>query len=193
MSKVKKKTCIVHYHGLNSYSEIKSLSSANENRFRAANVKREELKRENYHQMQCGSIPATINDDHGIHMTPCYKKFTLILSSRYDDKESEETRSSKRNSSSNIAAWVYPNTCGICKKGIIKYQGKKVTPKTIATNEASDTIKEAAKTKDFELYAEIKDLDLIAKAFKYHEHCRKNITRKRKHGETVSIKFMVLS
>ena len=48
-----------------------------------------------------------------------------------------------------------------CKKGIIKYQGKKVVPKTIATNEASDTIKEAAKTKDLELYAEIKDLDLI--------------------------------
>ena len=79
------------------------------------------------------------------------------------------------------------------KKGIIKYQGKKVAPKTIATNEASDTIKEAAKTKDLELYAEIKDLDLIAKEFKYHEHCRKNFTRKRKRGETVSIKFMVLS
>ena len=134
MSKVKKKTCIVHYHGLNSYSEIKSGSSANENRIRAAKVKREEPKGENYHQMQCGSIPETINDDHGIHMIPCYKKFMLILSSRYDDKESEETRSSKRNSNSNIAAWVYPNTCGICKKGIIKYQGKKVVPKTIATN-----------------------------------------------------------
>ena len=193
MSKVKKKTCIVHYHGLNSYSEIKSVSSASGNRIRAAKVKREELKGENYHQMQCGSIPKTINDDHGMHMTPCYKKFTLILSSRYDDKDSEETRSSKRNSSSNIVAWVYPNTCGICKKRIIKYQGRKVVPKTIATNEASDTIKEAAKTKDFELYAEIKDLNLIAKEFKYHEHCRKNFTRKRKHGETASIKFMVLS
>ena len=123
-------------------------------------------------------------------MTPCYKKFTFTLSSRYDDKESEETRSSKRNSSSNIAAWTYPNTCSICKKGIIKYQGKKVAPKTIATNEASDTIKEAAKTKGLELYAEIKDFYLIAK---YHEHCRKNFTRKRKHGETISIKFMVLS
>ena len=143
--------------------------------------------------MQCESIPETINDDHGIHMTPCYEKFTLILSSRYDDKDSEEMRSSKRNSSSNIAAWVYPNTCGICKKGIIKYQGKKDASKTIATNEASDTIKEAAKTKDLKLYAEIKDLDLIAKEFKYHKHCRKNFTRKRKHGETVSIKFMVLS
>ena len=168
MSKVKKKTCIVHYHGLNSYPEIKSVSSANENRIRAATVKREELKGGNYHQMQCGSIPKTINDDHGINETPCYKKFTLIVSSRYDDKESEETRSSKRNSRSNIAAWVYPNTCSICKKGIIKYQGKKVSPKTIATNEASDTIKEAAKTKDLELYAEIKDLDLITKEFKYH-------------------------
>ena len=107
MSKVKKKPCIVHYHGLNSYSEIKSVSSANENRIRAAKVKREELKGEDYHQMQCGSIPETIKDDHGIHMlqiTPCYKKFTLILSSRYDNKESEETRSSKRNFSSNIAA-----------------------------------------------------------------------------------------
>ena len=51
---------------------------------------------QNYHQVQCESIPETISDDHGIHMTPCYKKFTLILA-RCDNKESGETRSSKRN------------------------------------------------------------------------------------------------
>ena len=79
MSKVKKKTCIVHYHGLNSYFEIKSVSSANENRIRAAEVKRQELNGENYHKMQCGSIPETINDDHGIQMTPCYKKVHVDL------------------------------------------------------------------------------------------------------------------
>ena len=52
------------------YSEIKSVSSANENRIRAAKLKREELQGENYHQVQCESILETISDDHGIHTRP---------------------------------------------------------------------------------------------------------------------------
>ena len=36
-------------------------------------------------------IPDTIDGNHGIHMIPCYKKFTLILSS-----QSKETFTQKR-------------------------------------------------------------------------------------------------
>ena len=152
MNKIKKKTCIIHYHAFDSYYEIKSVSSANEDRIRAAKLKREGLQGENYHQVQCESMPETISDDHGIHMTPCYKKFTLILA-RCDNKESGETRSSKRNSSgNNTTVWIYPNICTICKKGSVKFQGKKAFPITITTIEATESIKEAAKTKDPELY-----------------------------------------
>ena len=152
MNKIKKKTCIIHYHAFDSYYEIKSVSSLNEDRIRAAKLKREGLQGENYHQVQCESMPETISDDHGIHMTPCYKKFTLILA-RCDNKESGETRSSKRNSSgNNTTVWIYLNICTICEKGSVKFQGKKAFPITITTIEATESIKEAAKTKDPELY-----------------------------------------
>ena len=39
MNKIKKKTCAIHYHGFDNYSEIKSVSSANEDRIRAAKLK----------------------------------------------------------------------------------------------------------------------------------------------------------
>ena len=166
MNKIKKKTCIIHYHGFDSYSEIKSVSSANEDHIRGAKLKREELQGENYRQVQCESILESISNDHGIHMTPCYKKFTLILA-RCDNKESGETRSSKRNSNgNNTTVWIYPNICNICKKGSVKFQGKKAFPITITT-EATESIKEAAKTNDPELYAKIKHIDLITKEFKY--------------------------
>ena len=85
--------------------------------------------------------------------------------------------------------------CNICKKGSVKLKGKKALPIAITTIEATESIKEAAKIKDPKLYAEIKDIDLIAKEFKYHEHCRRNFTRKRKceeNKEPISLKFEVL-
>ena len=41
---------------------------------------------------------------------------------------------------------------------------------------AENTIKAAAKLKNTSLYAEIKDLNLIAKEFKYHEKCYTEFT-----------------
>ena len=35
---------------------------------------------ENYHKKQCDMIPHKIKKCDGIHMTPCYKKLTLLLS-----------------------------------------------------------------------------------------------------------------
>ena len=42
---------------------------------------------------------------------------------------------------------------------------------------ATATVKAAAMEKDYELYCEIKDLDLISKEFKYHSSCYKEFTR----------------
>lgn len=78
MSKKYKKICIIHYKGMEDYFEIKALSSTNEERIRAAKTKREILKGDNHHQTQCKNIPEIITEDHGIHMSPCYKKFTQI-------------------------------------------------------------------------------------------------------------------
>ena len=49
----------------------------------------------------------------------------------------------------------------------IKRSGRHLLPTTISTQQAVNTIKEAAEAKeDQSLYYEIKDLDLIAKEFK---------------------------
>ena len=78
---------------------------------------------------QCGTIPAAINHEvHGVHMTPYYKKFTLIIS-RTKPQETSTRRSSKRFSSqtstiSYSGAWVYPDECNFCKLHTIKINGE---------------------------------------------------------------------
>ena len=62
-------------------------------------------------------------------------------------------------------------------QGRVPYKNKKVYPKTISTYNAVNTISNAAKNNDQELYSMIKDEDLIAKEFKYHEHCYIDFTR----------------
>ena len=59
----------------------------------------------------------------------------------------------------------------------MQYKGKKNSSITIKTKTAELTIKSAANEKDQDLYTRIKDEDLLAKEFKYHEHCYKNFTR----------------
>ena len=62
-----------------------------------------------------------------------------------------------------------------------------IFPITITTLSAEATIKEAAEAQeDKSLYYQIKDLDLIAKEFKYHECCRRDFIRKKK---SASVQF----
>ena len=54
------------------------------------------------------------------------------------------------------------------------------SPKTVCTDKAVQTIKDAAESKeDQSLYFEIKDADLITREFQYHEHCYKEYTREK--------------
>ena len=74
---------------------------------------------------------------------------------------------------------IYPKECNLCKRYRIKRSGRHLLPTTISTQQAVNTIKEAAEAKeDQSLYYEIKDLDLIAKEFKYHDVCYREFTRK---------------
>ena len=60
-------------------------------------------------------------------------------------------------------------------------------PITIATEQASKTLKDKAESMDDKsLHYEIKDIDLIAREFKYHQHCYREFTRsiKRKSAGT---------
>ena len=82
---------------------------------------------------------------------------------------------------------MYPKECCFCKKYRVKYKQKIWFPVTIATEQASKTLKDKAESMDDKsLRYEIKDIDLIAKEFKYHQHCYREFTRpiKRKSAET---------
>ena len=181
---IPKFNCTVHYK-LNDakYSEIIQISTRSINRIREAKVLREEKGGRNHHQEQCDSIPEEIdNNVHGVHLEPCYNKFTHIISEALTETNQPQAdpRKSIRFSSptAQIERSIHPKICYFCKKkDIVKYKSKIRRPITIATDQASNTIKESAETmNDKSVYYEIKDIDLIAKEFKYHEHCYREFT-----------------
>ena len=75
---------------------MKDVNELNESRIREAKEKGEKLSGENFHEKQCLSVADAINNKiHGVHIDPCYKRFTLILSKK-EDQSITTTRSSKR-------------------------------------------------------------------------------------------------
>ena len=175
--------CIVHYNARDAkYSKIKPVSSINKAKIDAAKSSRESLGGVHHHKEQCNLIPETINETkHGIHLEPFYKKFTIILSQK-DVPNLPPPPKRTRLSGDNGAKNVYPEECNFCKKYRVKRQQKIYLPITVCTEQAVNTIKQAAEAnEDQTLFFEIKDLDLIANKFKYHECCYKDFTRKEKH------------
>ena len=73
---------------------------------------------------------------------------------------------------------MYPKECYVCKKYQVKSKQKTWFPVTIATEQASKRSKDKAESMyGKSLHYEIKDIDLIAKEFKYHQHCYREFTR----------------
>eukprot|EP00794_Sanderia_malayensis_P001775 gene1775-1977_t len=141
----------------------------------------------NHHKHQCDSVPDNIDPVvHGIHLEPCYKKFVLILSQ--EKKNTETTPSESTSSRSSLRRKrplptpdmrdVFPKECNFCKRWRVKRKQAISMPITITTKMAEERIKRAAESKDEQLFYEIKDMDLIAKEFKYHDFCYKDFTRK---------------
>ena len=189
-----KLTCIIHYEKKDSLcSKIKAISEVNREKIYAAKQLREKLGGQNHHALQCSTVPDLIDaEKHGIHLEPCYKKFVRILSDKTDTSSQPGCRSSVQESSASCSRpkraktsvgvdsrGVYPKECNFCKKYRVKRQHKNFWPVTISTEQAATTLKQAAEaSEDQDLYYEIKDLDLIAKEFKYHKPCYREFTRK---------------
>ena len=96
-------------------------------------------------------------------MTPCEKEFTLILSRQTRETVTPKELSGQSFSLESTSAWVYLDGCNFCHKIRIKYKGQIVLPRKITTFNGTKTVKEYTKIKDCSLYAEIVDLDLMAK------------------------------
>ena len=75
-------TCIIHYPSKNTtYSKLKEVTEGAWEKIQNAKAIREEKGGDNHHKQQCDLVPDHIDPAlHGIHLTPCYKKFTLIIS-----------------------------------------------------------------------------------------------------------------
>jgi hypothetical protein len=120
--------CIVHYSDKNNYSEVIEVGEVNEQKIRLAKEKREELGGENYHQEQCDSVPVCIdNNIHGIHLDPCYKKFTRLLSTYTSLDNLPQKKSTRQTLGTDainlLSAWVFPSECYFCKKVRVQYKG----------------------------------------------------------------------
>ena len=77
-------------------------------------------------------------------------------------------------------AWAYPKECNFCTIFRVQHKGERYKPYKITTYTAENTIKAAAKDNG------IKDLDLIAKEFKFHKHCYNQYTNGYAHGSSSS-------
>ena len=108
--------------------------------------------------------------------------FTIILSQKDVPNLSPLPPKRKRLSGDNGAKNVHPKECNFCKKHRNKHQQKIYLPITVCTEQAVNTIIQAAEAnEDQTLFFGIKDLDLLVKEFKYPECCYKDFTRKEKH------------
>ena len=83
-------------------------------------------------------------------MTPCYKKFTLILAGK-SSRHQNNLRFSKISLDGN-STWVYPEVCHVCKKGRMSYKGKKVGLAKLEMKVAELLIKQRAPVKDRGLF-----------------------------------------
>ena len=162
----------MHYQNKKTYSHIKEVNELNELRIRQAKEEHEKELINPQHE-QCQILPASIdNTSHGIHIDPCYKLFTRVLAGKGSEENvNQQSRPSRRSSSSKSGTWFFPKECYLCNKYRVQFKGKKVIPVMIERDEAEDTIKAAAKAKNPNLYFEIKDVDLFVKEFETHVHC----------------------
>ncbi|CAB4041588.1 Hypothetical predicted protein, partial [Paramuricea clavata] len=112
------------------------------------------------------------------------RKKELKHSESSPDSQPNVTRLKRGESSPDCSRNLYPKECNFCKKYRVKKNGKLHFPITIATNMAAAQIKESAEAKDTKLFYEIRDIDLIAKEFKYHDFCYREFARKVANANT---------
>ena len=89
--------CIIHYDLKDkACSKIKQISDVIWKRINAAKEIRISVGGSYHHKEQCDLVPDSIDPEiHGIHMEPCYKKFTLIIAQERKIKKSSPAEIAK--------------------------------------------------------------------------------------------------
>ena len=74
-------TCVIHYPSQTKYSTITPLNEKTLKRITEAKLLIKFWGGANLHAEQCATVPSDIQPGiAGVHMTPCYKKFTMFIS-----------------------------------------------------------------------------------------------------------------
>ena len=171
--------CVVHYVIKDSrYSQLKSLSDNQYGRLITAKAIRQDSTELNFHAEQCATIPDGGFDKniHGVHLEPCYKKFTAIIARSRKRKSNDEAVLNRLKRTGNegnpSTSGIFPKVCFVCKKQRRTIKKKIYFAYTITTENAAAKIKEAAALKeDNELLIQITGVDLIAKELMTHKEC----------------------
>ena len=122
--------CIIHYNIKNAnYSKIKPISEISQEKFYAAKSIRKSKRGDHHHKEKCDAIPSEIDPTkHGIHLTPCYKKFVLIISQEkrksLDDPGTSVRPKRLKVSEEHSTRNIYPKECNLCKRYRIKRSGR---------------------------------------------------------------------
>ena len=185
--------CVVHYSESNrTFTKLKALSeNQHQKLLKAKAVREKETSELNQHLSQCQTIPGSDNLDvniHGVHLEPCYKKFTSILAPsrkrKLPQESSEKSDRLKRHKSSHSNTGLFPKKCFKCNTFRKRKDGKFLTAYTITTENAASNLKEAAILKnDHERIVQFNARDtsngtyLIEKELMMHRDCYKNYIR----------------
>ena len=146
-----------------------------------ANAARLEKGGQNEHQEQCSSIPNEVDNAlHGIHMKPCYKKFTIIISkarnmrkASNDPEEDDALIKKSRAQRTSVGGNLCPDNCYFCKKKRKSVKCKVQLSHKLTLKSTEETIKPAAEEKkDENVLRDICDVDLLAKEFQVHDKFR---------------------
>ena len=146
--------CIVHYTNKQwKYSQLKPLSQNQYERILKAKEIRQKDNEENQHQEQCNSVPLIEFDPsvHGIHLEPCYKKFTKINSipRKRNADEAESTRVKRKKSEECLnTVGLFSNTCVFCNQQRKSVNTTVYTFHKITINDAVESVKKTAEIRN---------------------------------------------
>ena len=179
--------CVVHYTDVNRrYSVLKSLSQSQHQRLlEAKRVREQETLPENKHTTRWDTIPVPdfVAKFHGVHLEPCYKKFTSILApsrklNAGNDPEVNHRSKRRRQECSTRPRDLFPQVCFYCQQN--RKTVKRAVHKAykITMDKVESNIKAAAEKKnDIERLGQFRGVDLIAKELMTHQQCYLEYTR----------------
>ena len=135
-------------------------------------LKPKQLGGANFHREQCLTVPDILDPTvHAVHLNPCHKKFTLIISTCNKSKnrkmlEDVETVRLKGYKKKNTATDLFPDVCYFCKMKMKKVKGQISYCYKLTSRQVAEKIQEVAELKeDYEVLKDIKGANLLDEEF----------------------------